>query len=114
MVFLIKVDPKIAAIEFTDDRLDATNQRPGIVAGRENDDVGRSSVIGNQQPTPERTLDRILEVFGAAEPGFDKLDILVLAQGAVIYRRGEFQMEGFRLHMIFYSSLLRTFFRLMT
>src|SRR5947207_7600505 len=27
---------------------------------------------------------------------FDKLDILVLAQGAVIYRRGEFQMEGFR------------------
>ena len=30
------------------------------------------------------------------EPGFDSLDILVLAQGAVIYRRGEFQMEGFR------------------
>ena len=30
------------------------------------------------------------------KPGFDKLDILVLAQGAVIYRRGEFQMEGFR------------------
>lgn len=29
-------------------------------------------------------------------PSFDRLDILVLAQGAVIYRRGEFQMEGFR------------------
>ena len=29
-------------------------------------------------------------------PPFDKLDVLVLAQGAVIYRRGEFQMEGFR------------------
>jgi 3-oxoacyl-[acyl-carrier protein] reductase len=27
---------------------------------------------------------------------FEKLDVLVLAQGAVIYRRGEFQMEGFR------------------
>lgn len=30
------------------------------------------------------------------KPGFDQLDILVLAQGTVIYRRGEFQMEGFR------------------
>ena len=30
------------------------------------------------------------------EPPFEKLDVLVLAQGAVIYRRGEFQMEGFR------------------
>jgi len=29
-------------------------------------------------------------------PSFDKLDVLVLAQGAVIYRRGEFEMEGFR------------------
>ena len=29
-------------------------------------------------------------------PPFEKLDVLVLAQGAVIYRRGEFQMEGFR------------------
>ena len=35
---------------------------------------------------------------GAVEtfkPAFDKLDVLVLAQGAVIYRRGEFEMEGF-------------------
>ncbi|MDH2383302.1 SDR family oxidoreductase [Bradyrhizobium sp. CER78] len=30
------------------------------------------------------------------EPSFDRLDVLVLAQGAVIYRRGEFEMEGFR------------------
>ena len=29
-------------------------------------------------------------------PGFDRLDVLVLSQGAVVYRRGEFQMEGFR------------------
>jgi 3-oxoacyl-[acyl-carrier protein] reductase len=29
-------------------------------------------------------------------PSFDRLDVLVLAQGAVIYRRGEFQLEGFR------------------
>ena len=29
-------------------------------------------------------------------PGFDRLDVLVLAQGAVIYRRGEFEMDGFR------------------
>jgi 3-oxoacyl-[acyl-carrier protein] reductase len=30
------------------------------------------------------------------KPAFDKLDVLVLAQGAVIYRRGEFEMDGFR------------------
>jgi 3-oxoacyl-[acyl-carrier protein] reductase len=30
------------------------------------------------------------------QPCFDRLDVLVLAQGAVIYRRGEFEMEGFR------------------
>jgi 3-oxoacyl-[acyl-carrier protein] reductase len=30
------------------------------------------------------------------EPPFAKLDVLVLAQGAVIYRRGEFEMDGFR------------------
>ena len=29
-------------------------------------------------------------------PGFARLDVLVLAQGAVIYRRGEFEMAGFR------------------
>lgn len=32
----------------------------------------------------------------AFRPPFDRLDILVLAQGAVIYRRGEFEMAGFR------------------
>jgi 3-oxoacyl-[acyl-carrier protein] reductase len=30
------------------------------------------------------------------KPGFDRLDVLVLAQGAVIYRRGEFELAGFR------------------
>ena len=30
------------------------------------------------------------------QPSFDRLDLLVLAQGAVIYRRGEFEMAGFR------------------
>jgi 3-oxoacyl-[acyl-carrier protein] reductase len=29
-------------------------------------------------------------------PPFEALDVLVLAQGAVIYRRGEFEMDGFR------------------
>src|SRR6266481_76066 len=29
-------------------------------------------------------------------PSFDRLDVLVLAQGGVIYRRGEFEMGGFR------------------
>src|SRR5689334_3073482 len=29
-------------------------------------------------------------------PRFDRLDVLVLAQGAVLYRRGEFAMDGFR------------------
>jgi 3-oxoacyl-[acyl-carrier protein] reductase len=29
-------------------------------------------------------------------PAFERLDVLVLAQGAVIYRRGEFEISGFR------------------
>ncbi|KIZ34014.1 MULTISPECIES: SDR family oxidoreductase [Rhodopseudomonas] len=32
----------------------------------------------------------------AFAPVLDRLDVLVLAQGAVIYRRGEFEMAGFR------------------
>ena len=36
---------------------------------------------------------RAVETF---KPNFDSLDILVLAQGAVIYSRGEFEMDGFR------------------
>jgi 3-oxoacyl-[acyl-carrier protein] reductase len=32
----------------------------------------------------------------AFSPPFEALDVLVLAQGAVIYRRGEFEMDGFR------------------
>jgi 3-oxoacyl-[acyl-carrier protein] reductase len=32
----------------------------------------------------------------AFDPKLDRLDVLVLAQGAVIYRRGEFEMDGFR------------------
>src|SRR6476469_7887251 len=34
-------------------------------------------------------------VIEAFKPSFDRLDILVLAQGAVIYRRREFEMSGF-------------------
>jgi 3-oxoacyl-[acyl-carrier protein] reductase len=30
------------------------------------------------------------------KPSFERLDLLVLAQGAVIYKRGEFEMAGFR------------------
>jgi 3-oxoacyl-[acyl-carrier protein] reductase len=36
---------------------------------------------------------RAIETFN---PYFERLDVLVLAQGAVIYRRGEFEMAGFR------------------
>lgn len=32
----------------------------------------------------------------AWSPAFDALDVLVLAQGTVIYKRGEFEMTGFR------------------
>ena len=41
-------------------------------------DVGDSAAISNHQP------------------GFDRLDVLVLSQGIVIYKRGEFTPEGFR------------------
>jgi 3-oxoacyl-[acyl-carrier protein] reductase len=36
------------------------------------------------------------DAIDAFTPSFDRLDVLVLAQGAVIYRRGEFAMDGFR------------------
>ncbi|MBR0894011.1 SDR family oxidoreductase [Bradyrhizobium tropiciagri] len=36
------------------------------------------------------------QAIASLTPSFDRLDVLVLAQGAVIYRRGEFEMEGFR------------------
>src|SRR5260370_1139209 len=36
------------------------------------------------------------KAIGNFQPSFDRLDVLVLAQGAVIYRRGEFEMAGFR------------------
>jgi 3-oxoacyl-[acyl-carrier protein] reductase len=32
----------------------------------------------------------------AARPAFDRLDVLVLSQGTVIYKRGEFRMDGFQ------------------
>ncbi|WP_315838400.1 SDR family oxidoreductase [Bradyrhizobium prioriisuperbiae] len=32
----------------------------------------------------------------AFQPAFDRLDVLVLAQGAVLYKRAEFEMPGFR------------------
>lgn len=32
----------------------------------------------------------------ALKPAFSRLDVLVLAQGTVLYKRGEFAMEGFR------------------
>ena len=62
--------------------------RPAIIApgeGSHLEGLGYSQLdVGNAQA---------IENFS---PPFDKLDVLVLAQGAVIYRRGEFQMEGFR------------------
>ena len=36
------------------------------------------------------------DAVAALAPGFDRLDVLVLSQGTVLYRRGEFEMEGFR------------------
>jgi 3-oxoacyl-[acyl-carrier protein] reductase len=36
------------------------------------------------------------DALDALQPAFDRLDVLVLAQGTVIYRRGEFEMAGFR------------------
>src|ERR1700709_912417 len=43
------------------------------------------------------------------QPSFDRLDVLVLAQGAVIYRRGEFEMAGFRKVLEVNSISLRAF-----
>jgi len=52
-----------------------------------------SNLDGVQYSQLDVSDPRAVEKFN---PGFDRLDVLVLAQGAVIYRRGEFEMEGFR------------------
>ena len=36
------------------------------------------------------------EALDALDPPFDRLDVLVACQGIVIYRQGEFEMDGFR------------------
>jgi 3-oxoacyl-[acyl-carrier protein] reductase len=36
------------------------------------------------------------QAIDAWTPAFDSLDVLVLAQGTVVYKRGEFEMAGFR------------------
>src|SRR5438552_5607416 len=50
-----------------------------------------SNLDGLQYSQLDVSDPQALEKFN---PGFERLD--VLAQGAVIYRRGEFEMEGFR------------------
>ena len=42
------------------------------------------------------SMSAMPQAIEALKPPFEKLDVLVLAQGAVIYRRGEFEMDGFR------------------
>jgi 3-oxoacyl-[acyl-carrier protein] reductase len=74
--------------------------------------VGGSSGIGNGIAQAFRARGARVQVCGTLDyvqldvsdpqaierfrPGFDRLDVLVLAQGAVIYQRGEFEMAGFR------------------
>ena len=47
-----------------------------------------STISGSTSATPARSRN-------STRPS-SRLDVLVLAQGAVIYRRGEFEMKGFR------------------
>ena len=49
--------------------------------------------VTGEAPLLDVSDARAIENF---KPSFDRLDVLVLAQGAVIYRRGEFEMAGFR------------------
>ncbi len=46
--------------------------------------------------TTELIESKAIKAIENFKPAFDRLDVLVLAQGAVIYRRGEFEMDGFR------------------
>ena len=61
----------------------ATDYSPGEGSDLEGLDYARLDVSDG----------RAIEEF---QPAFRALDVLVLAQGAVIYRRGEFEMGGFR------------------
>ena len=53
------------------------------------DRISKGSIISQLDVSNAQAIE-------AFKPPFDKLDVLVLAQGAVIYRRGEFEMDGFR------------------
>ena len=56
---------------------------------RARDRISRASTISGSTSA----IAKAIEDF---KPPFERLDVLVLAQGAVIYRRGEFEMPGFR------------------
>jgi 3-oxoacyl-[acyl-carrier protein] reductase len=52
-----------------------------------------SDLEGLAYARPDVSDAQAIESF---HPCFERLDVLVLAQGAVLYRRGEFEMPGFR------------------
>jgi 3-oxoacyl-[acyl-carrier protein] reductase len=75
------------------------------------DKGARVSVCGTRAKAADYSADEGSHLHGldyvqldVSDPGsveklavpLDRLDVLVLAQGAVIYRRGEFEMDGFR------------------
>ncbi|WP_316181594.1 MULTISPECIES: SDR family oxidoreductase [unclassified Bradyrhizobium] len=71
-------------------RVDISGTRPG--AADYASDEG-SDLVGLNYHQLDVSDPGAIESFA---PQLDRLDVLVLAQGAVLYRRGEFAMDGFR------------------
>ena len=57
---------------------------------------GRRRIASRGPATMRSSTSAIRRRSRISSPPFERLDVLVLAQGAVIYRRGEFEMDGFR------------------
>ena len=55
-------DAKIRSVELVDCGFDSANQRTWVVSRRQDDDVARPMIVGDQKTTPERTLFGVLEV----------------------------------------------------
>lgn len=55
-------DPEVLTIEFVHEIFDAPDERLRISSWREDEDVARSPVFGNQQPAPERTFFRVVKI----------------------------------------------------
>src|SRR5438105_4164580 len=68
------MDPEIASVYFVRDSFEITDKLSGIFGVSENNDVARFPVLRDQQPAPERTGDRVLNILRSVSQTLDRGD----------------------------------------